>query len=272
LLALVCALPAARAAPQVPEFDHVIVIVFENKESGSVLGTRAAPTFNRYARAYGTLTRYYAITHPSLPNYLALVSGSTHGVTTDCTDCTVDAPNLAVALEEGGRTWKTYAEGLPGSGFTGGRSGRYAKKHNPFLYFSAVADDSKRRAQVVPFTQLAGDLRAKRLPDFALIVPDLCNSMHDCGVATGDAWLRRVTPPLLKLPRTVVFILFDEGQTRERGGGHVPALALGTAVRPHSRFTGLAGHYRVLRTIEEAWALPLLGESVKMRPIVGIWR
>ena len=91
LLAL-CALLAggATAAAPVPAFDHVVVIVFENKESSSILGNRAAPNFNAYGRRYAKLTRYYGVTHPSLPNYLALVSGSTHGITSDCTDCVVE--------------------------------------------------------------------------------------------------------------------------------------------------------------------------------------
>ena len=116
---VLCALLAGRAtaAAPVPAFAHVVVIVFENKESTSVLGNRAAPTFNAYGRRYAKLTRYYGVTHPSLPNYLALVSGSTQGITTDCTDCVVDAKSLADTLEASGRTWKTYAEGLPAPGF-----------------------------------------------------------------------------------------------------------------------------------------------------------
>jgi hypothetical protein len=108
------------------------------------------------------------------------------------------------------------------------------------------------------------------LPDFALIIPDLCNSMHDCSVRTGDRWLRAALPPLLKLPNTLVLVTFDEGAVRA-GGNHVAALALGTAVRPAARFTRTTGHYGLLRTIEEAWDLPLLGRSARAAPITGIW-
>ena len=191
LLAL-CALLAGRAtaAAPVPAFAHVVVIVFENKESTSVLGNRAAPTFNSYGRRYAKLTRYYGVTHPSLPNYLALVSGSTQGVTITCTSCSFDAKSLADTVEASGRTWKTYAEGLPGPGFLGAFNGRYAKKHNPFAYFRGIAEDPARRARLVPLSQLGPDARAGALPSFALVVPDLCHSMHDCSVAVGDAWLR----------------------------------------------------------------------------------
>lgn len=273
LLAL-CAVLAGRAtaAAPVPAFAHVVVIVFENKESTSVLGNRAAPTFNAYGRRYAKLTRYYGVAHPSLPNYLALVSGSTQGVAITCTTCIIDAKSLADTIEATGRTWKTYAEGLPKPGFLGPFNGRYAKKHNPFAYFRSIADDPARRARIVPLSQLGPDVRAGRLPSFSLVVPDLCHSMHDCSVAVGDAWLRSQIGRFVKLPNTVVFVVFDEGSTSIRGGGHTAALAIGRAVRPGSLFTRVTGHYGILRTIEQAWGLPLLGRSARVAPITGIWR
>jgi phosphatidylinositol-3-phosphatase len=268
LLVVAVVIPAARAAEDVPDFEHVVVIVFENKEESEVVGSRAAPTFTSLARRYARLTQYYAVTHPSLPNYIALVSGATHGIRSDCTTCSVGAASLADSLEASGRTWKTYAEGLPRPGFTGAFAGRYAKKHDPFLYFRDVAAATARRRRVVPLAQLHADLRAGTLPAFALIVPDSCNSMHDCSVRFGDRWLARTVPPLLTLPNTVVFVIFDEGGTRN----HVPALALGTAVRAGTRVTSRTGHYGLLRTVEAAWGLPLLGRSASARPITGIWR
>ena len=262
----------ATAAAPVPSIDHVVVIVFENKESTMVLGNRAAPTFNAYGRRYARLTRYYGVTHPSLPNYLALVSGSTQGITTNCTDCVIDATSLADTIEASGRTWKTYAEGLPASGFLGPSKGRYAKRHNPFAYFRGIAEDPARRARIVPLSQLGPDVRAGALPSFSLVVPDLCHSMHDCSVSVGDAWLRSQIGKFVKLPNTVVFVVFDEGSTSIRGGGHTAALALGKAVRSGSRFTAVTNHYGILRTIEQAWGLPLLGRSAHVAPITGIWR
>jgi hypothetical protein len=235
-----------------------------------VLGSADAPTFNSLARRYARLTRYTAVTHPSLPNYLALVSGSTQGIHRDCTSCSVAAQNLADSLDAAGRSWKAYAEGLPRPGYTGAASGRYAKKHVPFLYFRDVKSSARRR-HIVPLTQLRLDLRDDAVPDFALIVPDLCNSMHDCSVATGDRWLGRVVPPLLRLQDTAVFVVFDEG-TYSFGGNHVPALALGTAVRSGAVWGQPTGHYGLLRTIEAAWGLPLLGRSAATPPITGIWR
>jgi phosphatidylinositol-3-phosphatase len=272
LWALLAASPAANVVAPLPSFEHVVVIVFENKESANLLGNRAAPTFNSYARRYANLTRYYSVTHPSLPNYLALVSGSTHGITSNCTGCVASGKSLADTIEASGRTWKTYAEGLPSPGYLGAFNRRYAKKHDPFTYFPDVAGDPQRRARIVPLSRLGVDVRSGTLPSFSLVVPDLCHSMHDCSVRVGDAWLRRNAAPLLSLPNSVVFVVFDEGSTSIRGGGHTLALALGTAVRPRSSFAGITGHYGLLRTIEQAWGLPLLGRSARATPVTGIWR
>jgi phosphoribosyl-AMP cyclohydrolase len=199
-------------------------------------------------------------------------SGSTQRVRITCTSCIFDAKSLADTIEASGRTWKTYAEGLPAPGFLGPFKGRYAKKHNPFAYFRSIAEDPARRARLVPLSRLAPDVRAGALPSFSLVVPDLCHSMHDCSVSVGDTWLRGQVGKFLKLPNTVVFVIFDEGSSNIRGGGHTAALALGTAVRLGSRSTALTGHYGILRTIERAWGLPLLGRSAHVAPITGIWR
>jgi acid phosphatase len=265
---------AAVPARAVPAFSHVVVVVFENKEVGDVVGSPQAPTFTRLARSYATLTDYMAVTHPSLPNYLALVSGSTQGITDDCTDCLVGGRSLADTLEAAGRSWKTYAEDLPSAGFTGGSAGDYAKKHDPLLYFRSVLARPADRSRVVPLTQLPRDLARGALPDFSLVVPNKCHDMHDCSVATGDAWLHGFLPPLLRshvMRNGVVFIVFDEGSSDQGGGGHVAALVVGPTVRPGSRFTAPTGHYGLLRTIEDAFGLPYLGGSASASPITGIW-
>jgi phospholipase C len=266
-------LPGAEAKRPVPAFERVVVIVFENHGPAAVFDNRDAPTFNLLASSNAVLSRYGSITHPSLPNYLALVSGSTHGIRSDCTSCLVAGPSLADTLERAHRTWKTYAEGLPRPGYTGCCSGRYAKKHVPFLYFRHVVSNPARLRRVVPLGRLSSDLAAGRLPDFSLVVPDLCHDMHDCSVRTGDAWLGRFLPRLLRnaqLAHAVVFIVFDEPPSGQ--GKLVPALAVGPLVRRGSVFAGRTSHYGLLRTIEDAWGLPRLGESARAAPITGIWR
>jgi acid phosphatase len=258
----------------VPRFGHVIVVVFENQEVDDVLGSSDAPTFNRLASRYATISNYTAVAHPSLPNYLALVSGSTQGIDSDCTDCVVSGRSLVDTLAAARKTWKTYAEGLPRTGFTGASSGRYAKKHNPFVYFRRNLTPA-RLQRVVPLSRFLPDVRGRRLPTFSLVIPDLCHDMHDCSVSTGDSWLGSFLKPLLRgsvLMRSVVFVVFDEGTSDVGGGGRIAALALGPLVRPHSVSTLATNHYGLLRTIESGLRLPLLGRSAGARPIVGIWR
>jgi phosphatidylinositol-3-phosphatase len=266
------ALPGAQAAPRpVPSFDHVIVIVFENKVRGSVLDNRSAPTFNSLASRYAVLAGYRGVTHPSLPNYLALISGSTQGITDDCTSCSTGGRSLADTLEAKGRTWKAYAEGLPRAGWNGAATGRYVKRHVPFLYFRRVVTRPARLRNVVPLSALSRDLAAKRLPDFSLVVPDMCHDMHDCSVATGDGWLKRFLPPLLRsrqLANSAIFIVFDESDSADP---RVAGLALGPLVRPGSVYAPAMSHYGLLRTIEDAWGLPRLGRSARVAPVTGIW-
>jgi phosphatidylinositol-3-phosphatase len=276
LAALAATLCGGSAASRlaIPRFDHVLVVVLENKTQASVLGSPAAPNFNSFAKRYAVLSDYGGVAHPSLPNYLALVSGSTHGITSDCTTCIVSGRNLADTLEQAHLTWKTYAEGLPRPGFTGGSAGLYAKKHNPFLYFRDVVSKAARLRRVVPLRQFARDLAASALPSFALIVPNLCHDMHSCSVQSGDTWLGGFVAPLLRnrrLAHSVVFVVADEPTTAHATDA-VPALALGPLVARGSTFSRRTSHFGLLRTIEDAWGLPRLGHSAQARQITGIWK
>jgi phospholipase C len=275
LIACACLGGAQAVPPPVPSFQHVLVVVMENKAQSEVLGNRHAPHFNALASRYAVLSGYGGVSHPSLPNYLALVSGSTHGIHSDCTACLVSGRNLADSLEASGLSWKTYAEGLPSPGFTGATVGRYAKRHNPFLYFRDILAKRARRRRVVPLKQLSADLAGNRLPSFSLVVPNFCHDMHDCSVATGDAWLSRFLKPLLRSPRlshSAIFVVFDEPPGWQPGTALVPALALGPVVVPGSTDADPTSHYGLLRTIEDAWGLPRLGHSAQALPITGIWR
>ena len=271
--------PQAAAPPAVPlpDVTRVVVVVFENHEATAIVGNPDAPTFNALGRRYARITLYFGVTHPSLPNYLALVSGSTQGITSDCTSCVVNATNLADSLDKAHKTWKTYAEDLPSAGYTGAFHAKYAKKHDPFMYFKDINTAKARRAHIVPFTRLASDVAKKQLPAFSLIVPNLCSDMHDCDVATGDAWLNTNIVPLLNSPTLaggVVFVVFDEAEKTDQtgGGGQVYALALGPTVKPGSTFAKATNHYGLLRTIEDAWHLPRLAHSKTATPITGIWQ
>jgi phosphatidylinositol-3-phosphatase len=242
-----------------------VVVVLENEACADVIGSPEAPYLNRLARRSAFASRYYALTHPSLPNYLGLTGGSTFGIRSDCTDCPVRARNLVDQLERAHVSWKAYMEGMPRPCFRGAGSGRYVKRHDPFLYYVDVASSTRRCRRVVPLTQLAVDIARHALPRFVWITPDLCHDMHDCPVRDGDRFLARLVPSLLRAvgAQGAIFVTWDEGDDQagccsRAAGGNVATIVAGPEARPGGR-SGLAyDHYSLLRTIEEALGLPRL--------------
>jgi hypothetical protein len=258
-------LPASRAS-------HVVVIVMENAEYDKVIGSSQAPYVNSLARRYGLATRSFANTHPSLPNYLALTSGSTQGVSSDCTDCHFAAPNIVDQLEAAHVSWGAYLEDAPAPCFTGAGAGGYAKKHNPFIYYDDVARSRSRCNRLVAFGRLRNDLRAGRLPTYTWITPNLCDDGHDCGVGGADRFLARTVPAVLRElgPHGFLLLTWDEGSS-DRGccgvahGGHIATILAGPDVRPGTRMQQPVDHYGALATIEQALGLPLLAGAADPR-------
>jgi hypothetical protein len=238
----------------------------ENTEYGGVIGSSSAPYINGLARTYGLATRSYAITHPSLPNYLAMTGGSTFGISSDCTDCSVPGAGLGGALQSGRISWKAYMEGLPHPCFTGAGSGDYAKKHNPFVYYRALVRNPAACQNVLPLSALQRDEASHSLPAFIWITPNLCHDMHDCSVRTGDRFLAGLLPPLMRaLGRNgLLFITWDEGTSdngccRLAAGGHIATIAAGPGARRRSRLSTPVDHYSLLQTIEDLLGLQRLG-------------
>jgi hypothetical protein len=241
---------------------HIAVIVLENHEYGDIIGSRSAPYINSLARRSGLATGMHAITHPSLPNYLALTGGSTFGISDDCTDCRVGATSLIDQLAAAHLTWRAYMEDLPRPCFTGASAGEYAKKHDPFAYYTRVTENRARCANIVPLGRLAADEGAGALPKFTWISPNLCQDMHDCSVSTGDRFLAGMVPSLLRAlgPRGLLFLTFDEGSSddgccRLASGGHIVTIVAGGGARAHGRLATPTDHYSVLQTIEDLLGL-----------------
>lgn len=254
----------AAPAPPIPSFSHIFVIVLENREANTILDSPDAAYLTSLASRYAVADRYYGVTHPSLPNYLALTGGDTFGITTDCTDCPIDAPNLVDQLAEHGKSWKAYLEGFPGNCFTGAWADGYAKKHNPFMYYTSITKSPERCARQVPLSQLQHDLARDSAPDFVWITPNMCHSMHDCMTREGDEWLRVIVPQIRAsrawANQGVLFIVWDEGTSGagccgQLGGGRVALFAISPLSKPSYRSTTPSNHYALLRTIEDAWSL-----------------
>jgi hypothetical protein len=272
----------ATAHAKVPRLDHVAVIVMENHEYGQVIGQRHARWITRQAHRFGLASRFYAISHPTLPNYLAVTGGSTFGTNSDCTTCHVNKPSIASELDQAGVSWRAYMEDMPKPCYkptsVQDEHGRYAKHHNPFFYYDSIRAGPDCR-KVVPYSRLRRDLSGNP-PRFIWITPNLCHDMHDCSVAAGNRWLRRNVPDLVRGlgPKSAVFLTWDEG-TSDRGccrgaahGGHVPTIVLGSAARQHAVTREHLDHYGLLRTVEEALRVPLLGHSAHARTLAALLR
>jgi acid phosphatase len=257
------------AAP-VPAFKHIFVIVLENKEYEQVIGSPQSPYINSLARRYGLATHFYGARHPSLPNYLAMIGGDTFGIDSNCTNCTVDQPNLVDQLEAGRKSWKAYMESMPSPCFVGDSGKLYRQKHNPFIYFDSIRNNPARCNKIVPFTQFTSDLATNTLPNFVWITPDMCNAAHDCPIDTADTWLKTTVPAILASPAWknggALFITFDEGESDagccgNAAGGRIATLVISPLGRPGFKSEVPYTHYSLLRTIETAWGLPLLGNA-----------
>jgi len=261
--------------PPVPNFDHVVWIVFENKEFGSVIGNSQMPVFNKLAKDYTLLTQFYAVTHPSLPNYLAMIGGDTFGIQSNCNECFIDEPSLPDLIEASRRTWKTYQEDMPEPCFIGDTSD-YAQKHNPFVYFDPIRLDTTRCEQnVVPLTALQTDILMGTLPNFMFITPNLCNSAHDCSLDVTDTWLANLLDQLVPAldaqgANYLVVLTWDEGQGNHsccglpaEAGGRIAVVLLSPLVKNNFEDATPYTHYSLLKTMSSAWELPYLGHAAE---------
>jgi hypothetical protein len=247
------------ALPAVPAFDHIFVIIMENHSASQIIGSADAPFINELAASYGLAASYTAVAHPSLPNYLALTGGSTFGVSTDCTDCFQNAPNIAVdRIAAAGLTWRGYMESMPSAAFAGDAY-PYMQKHNPFAYYDDIRTDPKQFANVVPYTQLATDLAsAQATPSFGWITPNMLDDMHDGTVAQGDTWLSVAVPALLAsgaftTQRSLLLVTWDEND--DSAGNEVVTLVIAKGVPAGFKSQVPYTHYSLLRTIEASWGL-----------------
>lgn len=266
--------PSARG-----HYRHVVWIWMENHNYTSIVG---APGSDVHANARflndaiaprcGLATKYRAVTHPSLPNYIAATSGGLQGIQRNCVpgECATAVRSIFEQVTDAGRAWRSYAETMPRN-CTRINAVTYAVRHNPAPYYTRIARDCLRwdvPLGTITSGNLARALDRGTLPAFTFVTPDVCSDMHDCPVATGDAWLRRWLTRLVRSAAyqrgdTAIFIVWDEG---EGGGGvdcttsteehcHVPAFVIAPSVPRGARSDALYTHYSLLRTAEEMLGL-----------------
>jgi phospholipase C len=264
-LALVIGACAPPGTSTPPVYDHVVIVVEENRSADEVMGS---PYLSELASRGTFFSQSYGITHPSQPNYIALFSGSTQYVA-DNLHHDLTAPNLATSLAEAGRTFTGYSEGLPSVGFRGDSAGAYVRRHNPWASFTNVPDEANRPFSDFPTADFAA------LPTVSIVVPDLNNDMHDGSVATGDAWLAANLDAYARWApahNSLLVVTFDEGTPAlPAATTPIATIFVGAGVRPGLTSDQRIDHYSLLRMLEDMYSLPHLGEAAGADPIVGLW-
>jgi len=289
--------PAFANSDNLPVYRHVFYIVEENRSFSQIIASPDAPTFNQLATQYSLATSYFGTSHPSEPNYVAMVGGSDFGITNDGSYVTnrVDAPSLASQLEDHSLSWKSYSQSLPFAGFTGtcypcnstDPSSLYASKHNGFLNFAGVQDNPAEMQKSVPIEQLSTDLANNKVPTFSFIVPDQCHDMHgtnDCPDATtnvkvADAYASDLVDSIQSSAAwrdglNAIVVTWDEGTTAagccdaNPGGGQIYTSVITNHGPRGLTYTTPSNHYSMLATLQDMWHLGCLQNTCDTTNVV----
>ncbi|MCK9859917.1 alkaline phosphatase family protein [Paenibacillus sp. ATY16] len=246
--------------------DHIVIVVEENHSYKEIIGNKNAPYINQLVKTGANLTNHYAIEHPSQPNYIDLFSGSNQGVTDDKPSHTFKSDNLANELVKHGYSFGGYSDGLPSVGFTGPYDLKtlYARKHNPWVDFTNVP------AKVnMPFTSFPKDY--SKLPTVSFVIPNLNHDIHDGTIKGADDWLKTNMAGYVEwaIKHNSIFILtWDEDDMSAKN--KIPTIMVGQKIK-HQAYTTKTNHYNMLRTIEDFYGLPALGNSKNVTPI-NVWK
>jgi phospholipase C len=257
------AAPAA-AATAVPKFDHIVIVMEENHSYSDIVGSSSAPYINSLAGQGASFTNSFAVTHPSQPNYVALFSGSTQGLTSDNCPNTFSANNLGNQLTTAGDSFTGYSESMPSDGYTGCTSGEYARKHAPWTDFSDIPAAENRT-----FAHFPTDYST--LPTVSFVIPNLLDDMHDGTIAQGDTWLKNNLDGYAQWAKThnsLLIVTWDEDDYSE--SNQIPTLFVGANVTAGG-YSEQITHYSVLRTIEDGYGLSSLGSAASATPITDVW-
>ncbi|MHB8425606.1 MAG: alkaline phosphatase family protein [Gammaproteobacteria bacterium] len=240
---------------------HVVMVIEENKSFSTIIGNPDAPYLNTLAREGLLFTDAHAVVHPSQPNYVALFSGSTHGLTDDSCPHNLGGANLASELLAKKLSFAIYSEDLPSAGYTAcsGSGGLYRRKHNPVADFQqAGLPTSVNR----PFRDFPEDY--SRLPTVAFVVPNMMNDMHDGSIAEGDAWLRAHLSKYAEWAKThdsLLIVTWDESDARSFTN-QIPLIVVGVHVKS-GRDGNHVTHYSVLRALTDMYGLKPLAEAAQ---------
>jgi hypothetical protein len=242
--------PCGTALTPPATYDHVVWIVMENHSYSQIIGSSSAPYINQLAGECGSATNFTAETHPSLPNYIAMTSGSTQGISDDNPPSSHPLSVASIFSQLGTGGWRSLEESMPSNCLLTD-SGQYVVHHNPAAYYTNIRTDCATYDVPLGATP---DVSAR----FTFVTPNVCNDMHDCSVATGDSWLSRFLPQVFssaeyQAGKTAVFLTWDEDNLFSFN--HVATLVAAPSVAPGTTSGTAFNHYSMLRTTEEMLGL-----------------
>jgi phosphatidylinositol-3-phosphatase len=287
LILLVVGLSLGSQA-QVPQSDHVFLLMEENHSYEQVIGNSAMPYLNSLAKSYAIATNYDANSHYSIPNYFWITTGK-YVTLNDTTTQKFDVDNVTRYLNSAGKTWKAYEESLPYAGYVGPSKGNYLENHDPFSYFTDVVNSSGK-LNIVPFTQLATDITNNNLPNYAFIKPNGADDGHNGNLSTADTWLKNNLAHLVATPlfqpggNGILFITFDESVDTDcrplttcpslpenGGGGRVATLIISPLVKPGYKSSTFYQHPSVLKTMLLALGISGAPGAAQSAPPLGVF-
>lgn len=241
--------------PNILSFEKIFIVVLENQPLKATLKDR---NMRKFISMGTLLTDYNALINPSQPNYFAMTAGDTRNCTNDDT-INVTGTFIVDLFEKYSISWKAYMEDYPGNCFAGGSSGKYRRKHNPFISFPQVRENPELCSKIVHSDQLKADVEANKLPQYSFYTPDMDNDGHDTGIAFAGRWLNRFLSPLLAsqnfMNNTLVVVTFDEGIKPDN---KIYTLLLGDMIPAGNLDNTSYTHYSLLRLVEDQFSLPTL--------------
>jgi hypothetical protein len=249
--------------------DHVIIVFMENKGYPQIVGSSSAPYINSLIKKGTLFTASYGVTHPSYPNYIAFFSGATQGITNDnCISGTpYSAKNLYTVLNDAGKSFAWYSEGLPSTGSGVCSSGYYREKHNPVTIFSNVPTSANK-----PFSSFPTDYT--KLENVVCITPNMIDDWHDGSISQGDTWVKNKLGALADWCMThnsILLITCDEDN--KNYGNRIPTIAVGQNIKVGQDATKV-NHYSFTRSIANWFnADSTFSSSVKAAATIkNIWK
>ncbi|MEO8343538.1 MAG: alkaline phosphatase family protein [Gallionella sp.] len=267
IILLACLLASAARAEQLPRPDHIVVVIEENRSYAQVMDMLNRNSYIHALAQRGVLfTRSYGVAHPSQPNYLALFSGVTHGITNDACPNTFDSDNLATRLLDSGLSFASFAESLPEVGDDACGSGAYQRKHNPVANWQSTRLSAGLNKRFADFPQ-----DFSRLPTISFVIPDQDNDMHDGSFEAADDWLKTRIAPYVDWAmehNSLLILTWDEDNYQ--ADNHIVTILVGTMVKP-GKSAQRINHYNILRTLLDFYDLPALGKSRDVEAIKGVW-